>query len=247
VIRLDLSDFFTSIAAARVYGVFRTAGYPEHVAYTLTGLTTNVVPAEVWRDAPQPVGARQPQRRFLVGKRLGVPHLPQGAPTSPALANLCAHRLDRRLSGLAEGFGLRYGRYADDLAFSGSPSRAGTKRLIELADTIVAEEGFALNPTKTSVMTQGGRQRLTGMVVNRHPNLQRTEYEALRATLHNAVEKGLESQNREERPRFGEHLAGRVSWAAAVNPERSRALRQLLTEINAEQISPSEGGDTQPA
>jgi hypothetical protein len=51
--------------------------------------------------------------------------------------------------------GIRYGRYADDRAFSGSPSRAGTKRLIELAGTIDAEEGFALNQAKTSVMTQG--------------------------------------------------------------------------------------------
>lgn len=240
LVRLDLSDFFTSIAAGRVFGVFRTAGYPEDVAYMLTGLTTNAVPAAIWQDLARPAGTGELQRHFMLGKRLAAPHLPQGAPTSPTLANLCAYRLDRRLSGLAERFGLRYGRYADDLAFSGSPTRAGTKRLIELAGTIVAEEGFALNPAKTSVMTQGGRQRLTGMVVNRHPNLSRTEYDHLRATLHNAAEHGLDAQNRERKARFGEHLAGRVSWVAAVNPERGRALRQLLAEVGGED-SPAGG------
>jgi hypothetical protein len=34
-----------------------------------------------------------------------TPHLPQGAPTSPALANLAAFRLDRRLAGLAASLG----------------------------------------------------------------------------------------------------------------------------------------------
>jgi RNA-directed DNA polymerase len=48
-----------------------------------------------------------------------VPHLPQGAPTSPALANLLAWPLDCRLLDLAEAAGAHYTRYADDLAFSG--------------------------------------------------------------------------------------------------------------------------------
>jgi hypothetical protein len=48
-----------------------------------------------------------------------VPHFAQGAPTSPALANLLACRLDVRLHGLARAAGARYTRYAADLTFSG--------------------------------------------------------------------------------------------------------------------------------
>ena len=79
VVRLDLEDFFAGVTAARVYGIFRTAGYPEAVAHTLTGLCTNVVPV----DESVAAGSR-------LARRLATPHLPQGAPTSPALANLAA-------------------------------------------------------------------------------------------------------------------------------------------------------------
>jgi hypothetical protein len=102
VVAMDLEDFFASVSAGRIYGVFRTAGYPELVAYTLTGLTTNVVPSAVWKTVARPVDAGTIDRHHRLGRSLATPHLPQGAPTSPALANLCAHGLDRRLSGLAE-------------------------------------------------------------------------------------------------------------------------------------------------
>jgi RNA-directed DNA polymerase len=228
VIRLDLEDFFGSVTAGRVFGVFRTAGYPESVAYTLAGLTTNVIPSSVWQGAPHPTDATRLHDHFQLGKRLAVPHLPQGAPTSPALANLCAHRMDGRLTGLATAFGLRYSRYADDLAMSGSPRQSVTERVIGLIRAVVAEEGFRINESKTSVMAKGHRQRVAGIVVNRVPNLARGDYDLLRATLHNAARDGLEAQNRTGHPRFSEHLAGRVSWAASLNPGRAPALRKLL-------------------
>src|SRR5579859_3529196 len=230
VIRLDLRDFFGSITAGRIYGVFRTAGYPESVAHSLTGLTTNVVPLAVWSDAPPPVQATaQLNEHFLFGKRLATPHLPQGAPTSPALANLCAHGLDRRLAGLAESTGLHYSRYADDLAFSGSPSRDSVPRLIELVRSIAREEGFRINDSKTVLMGKGHCQRVAGVVVNRKPNLDRPAYDVLRATLHNVAVNGLEAENRRSHPRFADHLAGQVSWAASLNADRGRVLRRLFT------------------
>jgi hypothetical protein len=235
VIRLDLHDFFASINAGRIYGVFRTAGYPESVAHTLTGLATNVVPLAVWSEAPSPAnGSEAVNEHFLFGKRLATPHLPQGAPTSPALANLCAHGLDRRLEGLAESTGLHYSRYADDLAFSGSQSRSAVPRLIDLIRQIAREEGFRVNEGKTVVMGKGHRQRVSGIVVNRKPNVDRVAYDALRATLHNVARNGLDAENRSGHPRFADYLAGRVSWAAHLNAARERVLLPLLRDATTQ-------------
>ena len=99
VVRLDLEDFFASVTAARVYGIFRTAGYPEAVAHALTALCTTVVPRIEWEALPRPRRELRDAATRRLGRRLATPHLPQGAPTSPALASLAATGLDRRLAG----------------------------------------------------------------------------------------------------------------------------------------------------
>ena len=116
VLRMDLRDFFPSLAGARIQAFFRTLGYPEAVADLLGGICTSATPRDVWNGAAfdlNPVYLRAPRSLY---RRL---HLPQGAPTSPALANLCVYRADCRLAGLAKSVGAAYTRYVDDLAFSG--------------------------------------------------------------------------------------------------------------------------------
>ncbi len=232
VIRLDLEDFFPSIAAGRIFGIFRTAGYPESVAHSLTALTTNTVPVAVWETLPRPAGAAAVVAHHRLGRRLATPHLPQGAPTSPALANLAALGLDRRLTGLAGSLEITYTRYADDLTFSG-PARligaAGTLRRA-VAD-IAREEGFRVNRDKTVLATRAGRQRVCGVVVNDHLNVPRAEYDLLKAILHNARVDGPGSQNRQMLPNFREHLLGRVAWIDSLNPDRGQKLRRQFARI----------------
>jgi RNA-directed DNA polymerase len=220
VIRLDVLSFFASVTAARVYGLFRTLGYPEPVAYTLTGLCTTWTPAAVRRAAPS-----IPDRDYRLAL-LGAPHLPQGAPTSPALANLCGFRLDRRLTGLARSFELRYTRYADDLAFSGTLRHPST--FVERVAGIAADEGFRLHPTKTRVRTAAERQAVAGLVVNAAPAVPRTEYDELRALLHNAARTGLDEQNRDGHADFRAYLAGRIAWVGHRHPARAAKLTRLF-------------------
>ena len=229
VIRVDLSAFFVTIGAGRVFSRYRALGYPDAVAHVLTGLCTHRSPVGV--IAKMPPGGNADDR-FHLRDRLRQAHLPQGAPTSPALANLCAARLDRRLAGLAESLEATVTRYADDITISGGPTlAAGSQRLVRCVEQILAEEGFRLNPAKTSVCGRGTRQIVTGIVVNDHPNIPRDELDRLRAALHNAVRFGPASQNRQGHPDFRAHLTGRVSWVEHVHPARGVRLREALAKI----------------
>jgi RNA-directed DNA polymerase len=233
VVRFDLEDFFVSVAAGRVYGIFRAAGYPESVAHHLTGLVTNSVPHAEWAAAPRPADPAALPAHARMGRLLAGPHLPQGAPTSPALANLCAYRLDCRLAGLADAFGAVYSRYADDLAFSGAtPVLARAPALRRAVAAIVAEEGFRLNERKSALATRAGRQRVCGVVVNARTNAPRDDYDRLRAALHEAATRGPAAANRDGVPDLRAHLLGRIGWAAALNPARGARLRRAFAAID---------------
>jgi RNA-directed DNA polymerase len=227
VLRLDIADFFGSVTAGRIYGIFRACGYPEGVAHTLTGLVTNRLPNHLRTEQLRKTGTDS------VPVRVRDPHLPQGAPTSPALANLAALGIDRRMTGLAASFEAVYTRYADDLLFSGgSELLKGRNRFLEVVDDVVRDEGFRLQDSKTAVMTAAGRQRALGLVVNNRPNMARGEYDALRATLHNCVRFGVASQQREVTANYQAHLRGRIGWAVQANPARGAKLMALYEQIS---------------
>jgi RNA-directed DNA polymerase len=232
VLRIDLRDFFASVSAGRVYGIFRTLGYDGDIAHTLTGLCTNTIPMMVWSTTARPRQPRMIQTQFWLGRQLATPHLPQGAPTSPALANLAAFALDRRLSGLGSAFSLRYSRYADDLVFSGRRlTHRANRILLEMAGRIVNEEGFRINQDKTSVRTAAQRQLVTGVVVNAHANIPRPEYDRLKAILHRMATDGPGSYAPDRPVDLRAHLRGQVAWVNAVNPRRGAKLRRLLDTI----------------
>jgi hypothetical protein len=229
LLRLDLQDFFPGFPAARVQALFRTLGYPEGVADRLGGICTNAVPLGVWNLRPPEIAAAEWREARSFYAR---PHLPQGAPTSPALANLMAYRLDCRLSGLARTVGAVYTRYADDLGFSGEAGfERGVERFAAHAAAIALEEGFSVNHHKTRIMRQSVCQQLAGVVVNRKVNLRRRDLELLEATLTNCVRAGPEAQNRERLPDFRAHLQGRIGFVEMVNPQQGQRMRTLFDAI----------------
>jgi|SRR5581483_2609222 len=229
ILRMDLRDFFPTFAAARIQTFFRTVGYPESVADLLGGICTNAAPRDVW---PKPGVGIDPQYLWEARALYSQPHLPQGAPTSPALANLCTYRVDCRLTGLAESVGARYTRYADDIAFSGS---AAFEKRIERFSTHVAailiEEGFTVHHRKTRIMRQGVRQHLAGLVANQRINVMRPDFDRLKAILTNCVRLGPQSQNRDVHPRYRSHLEGRVGFVEMINPARGKRLRAIFERI----------------
>lgn len=229
VLRMDMRDFFPSIHRGRVVAILLTAGYPQPVACRIAGLCTTTTPWEILRSWKAANGNPEDGARMAAHR---IPHLPQGAPTSPALSNIAAFRLDRRLAGLARAAGANYTRYADDLLFSGGYALARTWESFRLRVSAIAlSEGFVVHERKTRAMRPGVAQRAVGIVLNSHPNPPRAEFDSLKAVLHNSARLGLESQNHEGHPDFLAHLAGRVAHMTHVNPIRGAKLKALLDRI----------------
>ncbi len=218
VLTLDLKDFFPSVTYPRVRGQFIALGYSFAVASALALLCTEYDREEF---------AREGKRYFI---SIGPRHLVQGAPTSPALANLVAWKLDKRLGGLAAKRGFIYTRYADDLTFSGDDVE-GVQRLRVVASRIIYDEHFTPNKAKTRVARQSARQIVTGLVVNDAPATPRRLRRRLRAILHNARQGGLAGQNRDKRPAFRSYLEGMIAFVHSVNPRHAAPLRAQLDAI----------------
>lgn len=154
LLSVDIESFFPSIGIARVARVFRAAGYDGSVAMMLAYLCTHRAT------------------------------LPQGAPSSPKLANLACYRLDLRLSGYASKRGLVYTRYADDMSFSG-PSAAALAKSLPMIRHIVATCGFRLNDRKTRLAGAGRALRVTGLTVaSGSVGIGRQRLRVVRAMIH---------------------------------------------------------------
>lgn len=193
VINLDLEDFFPSINEWRVHGLFRSLGYTPKEARLLTILT-------VYQQ-----------------------ELPQGAPTSPGIANLICRKLDRRLLGLAKKAGAAYTRYADDMTFSGPESIIG---ILPVVKNIIKEEGFVIAQEKLRIQRRGRRQEVTGLTVNERTSIPRNIRKRLRAAVHHmkcdgyAEWKGV--------PLTSYSLAGHLAFLNSVHPEQAASMKGEL-------------------
>jgi RNA-directed DNA polymerase len=235
VVRVDVADFFHRFTLRRVRGFFESLGYERDVGLYLACLCTAPVRQMADRLARE---AGVDLREALPGLRGGPagglhPILPQGAPSSPALANLMCRRLDHRLHRLASRFGATYSRYADDLTFSGDEDlRRGLRRFLPLVRRIMRDEGLRPAPHKLAITRGGARQRVCGLVVNERVNVPSSEVRKLRAIIHNCVIHGPADQNRVGVADFRAHLRGRVEFVRAANPVKGQQLLEAFGRIN---------------
>lgn len=217
----DLSNYFHSIRWPSVHAIFIGLGYPPPVSRLLTALTTH----RCTMTEAVITGLPLSQKRLLRER-----HLPQGAPSSPALSNAVLYYFDRRLSGLADSLDLVYSRYGDDLAFSGNVDR-DWRFFQPLIGSISLEEGLLLNYRKTRIMKAHQKQRLTGIVVNVKPNVDRKYYDKLKATLTNCSKYGVEMQNRDNHPDFCAYLKGSIAHVKHLNSKKGEALEVIYKDI----------------
>ena len=156
-------------------------------------------------------------------------HLPQGAVTSPHLANLLLYDFDLAISRYVRSFA-NYTRYADDLTFSGNFGESEISAIISCCRMGLKPLGLKLNPEKTHVARRGTRQQVTGLVVNEKIQAPRTLRRELRQRMY-YLNRYWES---EWRQLTGEQLAallGKINFAWDIdrtNAEFSEYRRQLL-------------------
>jgi len=160
--------------------------------------------------------------------RQGV--LPQGAPTSPHLANLAFRDADVELWDWAAESGLTYTRYADDLCFSGGRVPEAMHDHIK---RVCGRYGYRLAGEKTRVLRRDRSQCVTGLVVNARVGVPRAERRLLRAVLHDAAARGLP----EALVRAGMAdtlvLRGRIGFVAQADAALGAALLAELDQLIA--------------
>jgi RNA-directed DNA polymerase len=156
-------------------------------------------------------------------------HLPQGAPSSPAITNVLCRRLDRRLSQMATELGFTYTRYADDLTFSGSvDAHRKVCNILKRTDRIVAHEGLTIHPQKTRVLRKSQQQEVTGVVVNQKLNIDRDTLKRFRATLHHIEKDGLAGKQWGQSSDLLKAIEGFANFVVMVNPDKGN---QYLAQV----------------
>jgi RNA-directed DNA polymerase len=177
ILNIDLLDFFPTFHFDRVKGMYRSRPFyfPDAVATVLAHICC------------------------FNGR------LPQGAPTSPMIANIICRGLDRDLWRLARNHGCRYTRYADDITFSTNKDNlpisllASLPRLQTPAPTlgpsllaILAKHSLTINSKKTRIRRKSERQEVTGIVINEKINVPRDFVRNVRSILHDCEANGVQ-------------------------------------------------------
>ena len=161
VLNLDIQDFFSSIKARDILDVFRS---------------------DIFR-----FGDHLATCITLLTTKNGC--LPQGAPTSPVLSNFVCLALDKKLQAYCLENHITYTRYADDLSFSADYKI--DEHIIDELKSIITEHRFQLNSDKFRIRSANKQQSVTGVVVNKKLNVNRTFYKKTRAMLHDLKVNGI--------------------------------------------------------
>lgn len=183
LIKIDIHSFFESIKEPYVCDVFSKLGYPDLLCFELARICTRLPTIRSRR------AIFERHRAFPDGvlKNRWMGFLPQGAPTSPQLANLVMRKFDRRVTKAAADAGLRYSRYSDDLIFSttGAYTRGQAEQFVRAMYDHLGAHGFEANRAKTSIAGPGSRKVVLGLLVDRDkPRLTRDFRANLETHLH---------------------------------------------------------------
>lgn len=199
---VDIQDFFPSVNSESVYKIFTELGYSKEVSAILVELCTFE----------------------------GV--LPQGAPTSPMLANIALAGFDKYMMEYSKKENIIYSRYADDITISGNKDLSG---YVEIIRTTLKQYGFELNESKTHIMKGKQRKIVTGLVVSDTVKIPKRYKRRLRQELYYCNKYGIRShlakRGRTSAVNFEEYLYGKAYFVKMVEPEIGEQFLEQLDVI----------------
>lgn len=223
ILNIDLKDFFPTIHIGRIIGLFQAKpfNFPRGVAVLLAQICCHE------------------------GK------LPQGAPTSPILANMICAGLDKDLQLFAKENHCIYTRYADDISFSTTAKTFNARMVLGTKSTVmcghdlkalIEKHGFEINTKKVRVNSHKDRQSVTGLVVNKFVNIPRDYIREVRImlyawekfgedsahTTYHARHSARQKSGTNPEPPFRAILGGKISYIKSIRGGKDPVYRKLL-------------------
>lgn len=227
ILNIDLLKFFDSIHEKRVYGIFESLGYAKNLSVDLAKLVTVRLPKEYLNTF---TSKELDAYREIVDEGSYV--LPQGAPTSPCIANLVLRRLDYRLSKLSEKLEVEYSRYADDITFSGDLEKLPKIKLLRY---IIRDEGFNINWEKVGFFKKGRKQIVTGLTVSNdvhvHRDFKKNVKKHIYGCINFGVKEHLEFMKIDQMNLYKEWLLGKIYFIKSIEPNTASKFLEDFNKI----------------
>ncbi|MCR9234619.1 MAG: reverse transcriptase family protein [bacterium] len=224
VVNIDIKDYFDSIHYGRIHGALKQHPF-------------------LFGDKAAEIIAQ------ICTLNNGV--LPQGGATSPVISNIILRRFDNSMIQLAHKMKFRYTRYADDITLSCNnenvlfkiiKSDSNSQSLTPEVKRIFDDNNFKINQRKLRVQESSGRQEVTGLIVNKFPNVRRKYISSIEGALHAWEKYGYESAQKKYEDKYyrngisGENLNlvlnGKIAYLKMVRGEDNYIYRRLARKFN---------------
>lgn len=194
ILSIDIKDFFPSISQKQVYEALEKKMGENELNLKLAKLCTF--------------------------KR----HLPQGAPTSPALSNIVFKDIDDEITNFCKKKLVVYSRYADDMVFS-CDTKIALVEIYSFVNNLLRENSFNINKSKTKYFSGKGRMAITGININEGRLSVKQEIKRnLRSNIYSVIIKKDPEINKNS-------VAGYLSFIRDIEPEYYQKMKEYIKRL----------------
>ena len=195
VVTMDISSYYPNITCLHVY-------YVWHVVL----------------KCPPPIA------RFLTELTTFDYHLPQGAPTSPAIANIFLASIYAPVCLASDRAGLTISTWVDDLIFSGNEART----VMEIVRATLAAHGFKMAPEKRNIFGPKDEKNFTGTRLGGYAvRVPHTKMSELRAAIHRLATSIVEPGDLEK---YRKNLSARIAHIGKIHEGDAAKVRRYAAQ-----------------